>query len=150
MITKSGLRLVAIGATLTGFVVSLLGHVAILLGVHTPIEPAMNSLLVFGVILWLGSGIEAYLLRRELRETGSSAMFRGAPPWMKWLAWAAAAYFALDFWLATGHWAGKVTPGDSVASRIASAAGMMVFAFPFAVFYAAYKRAVSRTVESVQ
>ena len=129
---------------------SLIGHLAILLGVQTPIEPAINSLLAFGVVLWLASGIEAYLLRRELRDRGSSALFQGARPWMKWLGWAAAAYFVLNFWFATGHWAGNVTQGAPVSGRIASAAGMMIFAYPLAVFYAAYKRALSRTVQSVQ
>ena len=127
---------------------SLIGHLAILLGVQMPIDP-VNRLLAFGVVLWLGTAIEAYLLRRELRERGSSALFQGAPTWMKWLGWAAAAYFVLNFWFATGHWAGNVTQEAPEAPRIASAAGMMIFASPLAVFYAAYKRALSRTPQSV-
>jgi hypothetical protein len=122
--------------------------VAIILGVHTPIEPAINGLLAFGVILLLGIGIEGYSWRRELREGGSSALLQGAPAWMKWLGWAAAAYFVLNFWLATGHWAGKMTGGDPAAPRIATAAGIMVFAYPLAVFYAAHKRAAVRLESS--
>lgn len=73
------MRLFLLMASLLGLVVSLVGHIAILLGVETPVR-AVNSLLALGVILWLGSGFEAYLLRRELREGGSSVLFQGAPP----------------------------------------------------------------------
>ena len=134
------LRVFLVVASLLGLLVSLIGHVAILLGGQLSVDP-VNRLLALGVILWLASGVEAYLLRRELRERGMSAIFEGAPRWMKWLGWAAAAYFVLNFFLTTGHWAGNVTSQDPGSVRIASAAGIMLFTYPLAVFYAAYRRA---------
>ena len=125
--------------SLIGLIVSLIGHVAILLGVDVPANP-VNVLLVFGVVLLLGSGVEGYLRRREIRQRGATAIFQGAPG-MKWLSYGAAGYFVLDFFFATGQWAGNVRSEDPGSARIASAAGIAIFAHALAVFYASYRRA---------
>jgi len=123
-----------------GLALSIAWHAAVLLGA-TISANAGTGLLLLGVALSVASGLRAVPLRPAVRSSRGYVAFEGAPKWMRWLVLLAAGYFVLNFRLATGRFVGTVTPNDALGARIASAAGMLIFPYPLAVFYAAFRRA---------
>ena len=127
-----------------GLVASLVTHTASLLGVPQPLGTAAWLLHIGIFVVWLPAVWVSYRPNPDFKRYTMDfwrALFRGCPPWMRWLTHALLAYSIVNFLLfiaiAPPRGVGGMANAPPEVFRLFSAGWMVFYSAAAAILYSA-------------